>query len=333
MASKRCKLERLVLFAPIEQLEERYSVQWYKWFMKAFEDIGATVQVFGDTEPRVIKQGQFLDIYDTNIYKAKQVADLLKAIEQIKHDNFTVFCMDAWFTGLEALAYVRSCTHRKFKIKGMVHAGTWDKWDFLHQKNCQTWAKDYERSLFKIFDEVFCATQSHKDMIESYFEEKFDNITLVDFPVINPNINHDKENIVVFPHRLALEKQPDQFDILEAMFNFKYPEMDVRFIKSKNVCHTKDQYYNLLKRSKVAVSCALQETFGIAMLEAFHLGCFPVVPDRLSYRETFEPLFRYKDLDEAVNVIHLGLTKPSWRKFDYKYGEDIKWADLIIGGK
>lgn len=327
-------MEKLI-FVPIERLEERYSVQWYKWFMDAFAKLPVEIILVGDDKPRTIKQGQFLDVYDTNVYKLRQMQEIVQCLETYPDDDITIFFMDAWFTGLEALAYIRSCTKRRITIKGMVHAGTWDKWDFLHQQNCQKWAKDFERSLFKIYDEVFCATEFHQNMIEEYFGEKFDNITLVDYPVIDPAKEADlpdKENIVVFPHRLAKEKQPEMFDAIAEHYRKKFPGNSqlVTFVKSKDVCKTKDDYYKLLARSKVSVSTALQETFGIAMLESFHLGCFPVVPDRLSYRETFAPMYRYESLEQAADLIHVGLTCKF--QFSYKYGSEIKWAKQILKG-
>jgi len=44
-------------------------------------------------------------------------------------------------------------------------------------------------------------------------------------------------------------------------------------------------YLELLKRSDVALSTARQEFFGIAVVEAIACGCFPLLPDRLSYPE------------------------------------------------
>jgi glycosyltransferase involved in cell wall biosynthesis len=45
------------------------------------------------------------------------------------------------------------------------------------------------------------------------------------------------------------------------------------------------EYRKLLGRADVGVSTALQESFGIAVLEACAAGCMPLLPDRLSYPE------------------------------------------------
>ena len=44
-----------------------------------------------------------------------------------------------------------------------------------------------------------------------------------------------------------------------------------------------DQYRSLVASSNVVVSTALQEFFGVSMVEAIAAGCRPVLPDRLSY--------------------------------------------------
>ncbi len=50
-------------------------------------------------------------------------------------------------------------------------------------------------------------------------------------------------------------------------------------------------YWSWLARADVAVSTALQETFGIAVVESLLAGCWPLLPDRLSYREVLSPEF------------------------------------------
>ncbi|MCA8955301.1 MAG: DUF3524 domain-containing protein [Planctomycetes bacterium] len=64
-------------------------------------------------------------------------------------------------------------------------------------------------------------------------------------------------------------------------------------------------YHALLRRADLAVSTAVHEFFGVAMLEATWAGARPLVPDRLVYPELFPPEFRYTDLRAALEPLCL----------------------------
>jgi hypothetical protein len=88
-----------------------------------------------------------------------------------------------------------------------------------------------------------------------------------------------KENIVLFPHRVAPEKQPEIFRDLSLYF----PDYEFVFAQDKQL--TKHEYHELLAKSKMVFSANLQETLGISWYEAALVGTIPFVPDRLSYSE------------------------------------------------
>jgi glycosyltransferase involved in cell wall biosynthesis len=58
-----------------------------------------------------------------------------------------------------------------------------------------------------------------------------------------------------------------------------------------------DSYARLLASSDVAVSTAVNEFFGLAMMEAAYAGCRPLVPDRLCYPELYPDEMRYEGPD------------------------------------
>lgn len=63
---------------------------------------------------------------------------------------------------------------------------------------------------------------------------------------------------------------------------------------------TREEYARLLAESDIAVSTAVNEFFGLAMIEACYAGCTPVVPDTLAYPDIYPPRYRYRDADELV---------------------------------
>jgi hypothetical protein len=198
----------------------------------------------------------------------------------------------------------------KFKIAGILHAGTWDEQDFLYRVGMSSWARNIEKSWIEQADIVFVATEFHKKLICKGLNWdlnswKADTIKVVPFPIkddisiyTDPDVfekvkDNCNSKIIVFPHRLAPEKQPEKFDAL-----FKvHPDLNYRFTPIKTATFggmdSKELYYSALAKSTFSISFALQETFGIAMLESVIHGSVPIVPDRLSYKELYPPIFKY----------------------------------------
>ena len=296
-----------IWFLPIEPLEERYSSQWLKWFQSEFKRLGISYEIIcADSLTNKIRQGSFLDVINTNYYKAGQLQVLCKLFDKggIKEGDI-IFALEGWFPGLEMLAYIRDALDLKFKIYSVYHAGSYDKYDFLTQKGMAKWGKDLENSWFQIYDGIFVATNFHKEMILENRNISPEKIFVTGLPIYPEFVKSvPKENIVVFPHRLDPEKQPQIFDNIKEILQKDFSNW--QFIKTKEVCKTKQEYYDLLNRSKISVSTALQETYGICMAESVLCGCVPVVPNRLSYSELYSGMFRYQN-----NIIEL-IEKLRW---------------------
>jgi hypothetical protein len=307
-----------VIFVPIERIDRRYSNQWFDWFMASFKRFDKEVLVVGDTNLKEIKVGQFLDVYDTNSYKLGQLQEIIELLK-IHNDIDCIFFMDYWFPGVEALAYIRDNARMNFRIKGMLHAGTYDDYDFITQNGCGVWGEDFEKSILKIADEVFVGSQLHRQEIVQRRGELC-KITVVDYPVYECSeylsYTENKENIVIFPHRLGKDKQPELFKVIEEMYKDKYPYSNIEFIRTLDYNLTKGAYYTLLAKSKAVISFATHELFGIAMLEAVNLKCYPIAPNRLAYKETLKEYPLYNTLGEAVDLIRLAM------------GEDIKFYPM-----
>ncbi|MBE0417382.1 MAG: DUF3524 domain-containing protein [Coriobacteriia bacterium] len=72
------------------------------------------------------------------------------------------------------------------------------------------------------------------------------------------------------------------------------------------------EYADLLASADIAVSTAINEFFGLAMIEASYAGCFPLVPDRLAYPEIYPSKFRYGHADALVAKLRsLVLQRPA----------------------
>ena len=294
----------MVYNVPIESLEERYSAQWNIWFPNEFQKKKTQYKtLYGETLVDEIRDGSFLDVCGTNHFKASQLMQLteLLFIGEIKAGD-VVFFHNLWFPGLEMLQYIRQGINIDFKLCGILHAGTYDPHDFLAKKGMSYWGKKLEEAWFSFVDKIFVATHFHKKLLLENRIVSPEKIVVTGLPIYSSEFwdsKSIKENIVVFPHRLDGEKNPHLFDLLKEELQYTGWE----FVKTKDVCKTKEEYYSLLNKAKVAVSFADQETWGIAQQEALFCGCIPVVPQRLSYIEMYDPMFQYSSFKEAVRLV------------------------------
>jgi hypothetical protein len=102
-----------------------------------------------------------------------------------------------------------------------------------------------------------------------------------------PYKSNSKRDLILFPHRIAPEKQVEIFRDLA----LELPEYEWVVCQEQNL--TKDEYHTLLGQSKMVFSANLQETLGISMYEACLVDSIPLVPDRLSYSEMFAEVWKY----------------------------------------
>lgn len=286
---------------PLEPLEERYSIQWRKWFEDYFVQKGIRYErIEGETKSSKINVGAFLDVFETNRYKLTQMAEIIDWMPVIE-DKDVFFFHDIWNPAVVNLKYMLDGAGIKARIFGCIHAGSYDESDFLYRMGMARWARSFEKSLIDICDGVFVATEFHRKLlIDSGFDGH--KVLVSGFPIFQQRANPvEKENIVVFPHRMDPEKQPGIFEKMRARLQDAYK--DWKFVFSKEVTKTKQEYFDLLQSSKIAVSFALQETWGIAMQEAVFADCIPLVPKRLSYEEMYPELNQFESIEEAEDIL------------------------------
>ena len=319
-----------VINVPIEPLEQRYSADWIRWFDNEFTKAGIE---FTTIIPKPltdrIERGSFLDISGTNYFKAIQIASISNMFfnNEIK-DGDIIFFHDVWNPGIESVAYMRDGLGIDVKIVGCIFAGTYDPYDFLTQKGMGYWGKHAEESWFRILDQIYCATSFHKRLIMQTRDIDPNKLIVTGHPIYPfPLKRIEKEKLIVFPHRLDPEKNPFLFDTLKVTVESHTKNWS--FIKTKEVCNTKREYFDMLQRARISVSYADQETLGFAMIESVFAGCLPLVPNSLSYAELYLPLFKYGTFEESIDRIHLMIDKPSeyedaleqQKQFFIRYGE------------
>ncbi len=86
-------------------------------------------------------------------------------------------------------------------------------------------------------------------------------------------------------------------------------------IRAWGYVESRPAYESWLKKGTLVVSTAIQENFGISVMEAVRYGCFPLLPNRLSYPEIMPEEYGeqilYTSEDELFQKLHEGLARPS----------------------
>jgi len=99
--------------------------------------------------------------------------------------------------------------------------------------------------------------------------------------------NMPKRDLILFPHRIAPEKQVEIFRDLRTHL----PQYEFVICQEQQL--TKNEYHNLLGEAKLVFSANLQETLGISWYEGALVDAIPMVPDRLSYSKMALDTFKY----------------------------------------
>lgn len=311
-----------VALVTIEPQPYRYSAQWYEWFCDALDrhDEGAfDWRVIDHMRGKdfSVPDGQFLDAVDTVEYKGRQSAKLATTLPSMEGPTL-VFFLDLWHPGVVQTAYLRDALDLDLDIKGILHAGTYDPWDFLAHKGMDEWARGFEASVFRATDEIMVGSSFHKDLVTDTFPSLLlgDQLSVHGLPVYTDESRRRQETdrLVVFPHREAVEKGHDTFEAIVDLYRSRYPEDDVDFVRTVDLYDAnmspkakKERFYDALSVSRVALSTARQETFGIAMQEARNLGAVPIAPNRLAYKDVIPGPNRYDTLGEAARLIRRSL--------------------------
>ena len=305
-----------VFIVDLESVETRYTGEWKRHVPSLLRKAGHNVQVISGPEdiPTATTPGAFLNFGGTNIYKSAQVEQMGRlfcngSVHPGDHFIFT----DAWHPGIINLKYMSELLGIPVVTHGLWHAGSYDPQDFLGRLvGNKPWVRYAEKSFFHAFDHNYFATDFHIKMFVTnllndyptenpWLEEDLADIIAGEDPrfvrtgwpmeyfgdLLLPYKNMPKRDLILFPHRIAPEKQVEIFRDLATHL----PQYE--FVVCQDQQLTKNEYHNLLGEAKMVFSANLQETLGISCYEGAVVDAIPMVPDRLSYTEMYYDAFKY----------------------------------------
>jgi hypothetical protein len=304
-----------VFLVDLEAVETWYTGQWKDHVPKLLRKAGHEVHIISGPSdiPSATTPGAFLNFGGTNIYKASQVEQLgrLFCAGSVKAGDHFIFT-DAWHPGIINLKYMSELLGIPVTTHGLWHAGSYDPQDFLGRLvGKKKWVRHAEKSFFHAFDHNYFATDFHIRMLvdnlledgykseNPWYEEDYDDlqtsgkVVRTGWPMeymdstLNLYKGMLKRDLILFPHRIAPEKQVEIFrDLKEHLPQYE-------FVVCQDQQLTKNEYHNLLGESKLVFSANLQETLGISCYEGAIVDAIPMVPDRLSYTEMYYEGFKY----------------------------------------
>ena len=323
-----------VYLIDLEAVETRYTGQWKAHVPNLLRKAGHNVQIIsGPTDiPSATTPGAFLNFGGTNIYKSSQVEQISRlfcsgSIHAGDHFVFT----DAWHPGIINLKYMSELLGIPVITHGLWHAGSYDPQDFLGRLvGDKPWVRHAEKSFYHAFDHNYFATEFHIDLFSKNLLERDpqvvrmfakDKIIRTGWPMEYMDTalliykNMPKRDLILFPHRIAPEKQVDIFRDLKTHL----PQYE--FVVCQDQQLTKNEYHNLLGEAKLVFSANLQETLGISCYEGALVDAIPMVPDRLSYSEMYYDTFKYPskwtESWETYNVYRPDLCRAIMTHMDY----------------
>ena len=296
----------------LEPVETRYTAQWQTHLPVQLREAGFDVEVIEgpNDAPQDTTPGAFLNFSGTNYWKSEQLKTIAQLFAEGKVQEGDYFLYtDAWNPTVLQLKYMSELLGVKIRIGGMWHAGSYDPADFLGRLiGDAPWVRHAEMSMYECFDDNFFATQFHLELFLNTFwnndrdidRQLLHKVHRVGWPMeyledaMLPYADADKEDLILFPHRIAPEKQLEIFKDLEKHL----PQY--KFVVCQEQKLTKHEYHTMLAKAKMVFSANLQETLGISWYEGALVGAIPMVPDRLSYSEMALNEFKYPS-DWTIN--------------------------------
>jgi len=322
----------MIYYIPIEPLDERYTEQWYRWFPQEFERQNKDYITI-DGQPLLtdeIKTGTFLDVNSSAHYKSTQLQEIAKLFYTNKIvENDVFFVADIEFYGIEMIKYLSVLNKIPIKLYGFCHAASYTNEDFFQQT--ESFAKYYETGWFNTFDKIFVGSEYHKQQIlNNRVINNAGNIVVTgnpyDIKEVKDSIHHQtKENMIICTNRPDYEKRPNLTLDVFVSLKQKYPDWEfivttgrkqwgagwirdkALFLQEQGIITirenlSKQEYFELLAKSKIMTGNSIEENFGYCILESLIFNTIPVLPNDYSHVELMDNDTKYlfDDLDEQI---------------------------------
>ena len=274
---------------------------------------------------KAIQVGQVLDAHGRSYFAMSQMMNLVQMMRngEVTGED-VIFFEDMFQPGMESLPYIMDqipaeqrpqvwirCLAQAVDPDDFVHVWGMGKWMSLYEEMCNEFVTGVLASNEEMVAHMKIA--NWKAPIYNISGLAFDKDEVQDRVGVKLNSWDKRDNRVVFAARFDQEKQPDFFmDMIEEWYGTP-DTADVEFailqggpLRSNNQKYIdrarkmeergqlviyenlkKEQYYDIVNRSKVLFNCALQDWTSNTVSEADALGCNVLFPAYRSFPEIF----------------------------------------------
>ena len=284
-----------LILVPQYPVDYRYS-GWYfyylpKMFAKYFDSIRVIVPENFVRLKSKVDSTCFSPVEEAINFEVGQIKTYM-AIPQSELDHSVLLLCDLSFPGI----FTNVLFHRRpKKCFAICHATALNRYDYFTKDRSSKYG--CEKSISKLFDKVFVATNYHKRKLG------WKNCEVVGLPFIHFDeyVTIQKRTIdIIAPCRILQQKVTKKYEehILK--------ELGIRVLHK--VYPSYKRYYNILSKSKILLSTAKEETFGYQIFDGVQCGCVPLAPNSLSYPELLSREYLFDNEHELVDKIRMVLS-------------------------
>ena len=316
---------------------------------------------------KAIQVGQVLDAHGRSYFAMSQMMNLVQMMRngEVTGED-VIFFEDMFQPGMESLPYIMDQipTEQRPQVWIRCLAQAVDPDDFVHVWGMSKWMSLYEEMCNEFVTGVLASNEemvahmkiaNWKAPIYNISGLAFDKDEVQDRVGVKLNSWDKRDNRVVFAARFDQEKQPDFFmDMIEEWYGTP-DTADVEFailqggpLRSNNQKYIdrarkmeergqlviyenlkKEQYYDIVNRSKVLFNCALQDWTSNTVSEADALGCNVLFPAYRSFPEIFANdhtrMYVPWSIEDAMQKLEKLVAQPH-----PKLGEISDWTSATI---
>lgn len=273
-------------------------------------DLSIDIKVFGK-EHNTLQPGK-LDTYKYTHYQI----ELLKWLAEEGCKYKKILFIDFFNPGIELVKYHQDLINGKTQFFALFHGAS-----FLESDLMNDWMYESELSWGSVYDYIYVPSAYAQTSLPNFMQKKSKIFPWSLNYLKNININNSEKSIdIVFPHRVDEDKGIDDLiHIASRLTDYKFvittaspcgiqednPYHDT-LKKIKNIevmagCND-NEYFNILNKSKIVLSCAKQELFGLSVAEAVLCGCVPILPYSQVYPELYPEELLYSTLNQAIDM-------------------------------